>query len=89
MCAVAHWFFDALGGARPHSFLLLVQKKRTKEKDTRRLAPCYRKRFPALLALSGARELAGYARSDMHALLPETAAMLGGVNGTAGAPIRL
>jgi hypothetical protein len=76
---------DALGGAHPHSFLLLVQKKRTKEKDTRRLAPCCRKGFPALLALSGARELAGRARSNMHALLPETTAMLGGVNGMGAA----
>jgi hypothetical protein len=49
---------------RPHSFLLLVQKKRTKEKDTRRLAPCYRKGFPALLALSGARELGAQRRSS-------------------------
>jgi len=63
-------------------YLLLAQKKRTKEKGPRRLAPCCRKGFPALLALSGAHELAGYAHSNMHALHPETAAMLGGVNGS-------
>jgi hypothetical protein len=98
-------FLKALGGARPHSYLLLVQKKRIKEKDTRRLARFYRKGFPALLALSGARELfraipgahpLGAAsgdnwapalffppcgRSDIHALHPEMAAMLGGVTG--------
>ena len=34
-----------------------------------------------LLALSGARELAGYAHSNMHALDPETAAMLGCTKG--------
>ncbi|MCW5585802.1 MAG: hypothetical protein KIS75_06675, partial [Chromatiales bacterium] len=37
--AVARVGFDARGGAHSHSFLLLAQKKRTKEKGTRRLAP--------------------------------------------------
>ncbi len=66
MSAIA---FEALGGARPRFFLLLVQKKETKENDTRRLALCYRKGFPVLLALSGARELAIFDRSNMHALI--------------------
>jgi hypothetical protein len=38
--AIARVIFDVRGGAHPRSFLLLVQKKRTKEKDPRRLAPC-------------------------------------------------
>ena len=37
--------------------------------------------FPALLVISGARELPPFGRSDMHALLPEITAMLGYVNG--------
>ncbi len=61
-------FLIALGAARPRFFLLPVQKKETKEKDTRRLAPRWRKGCPALLGVSGARELPRCARSDMHAL---------------------
>jgi hypothetical protein len=106
MCAAAHSLvLKALGGARPRYSSLLAQRRVTRRKGPRRLAPCCRKGFPALLALPGARKLsraihgprpAGAAsgdnrppgrfiapcgRSDMHALLPETAVMLGGVNG--------
>jgi len=83
-CAAAQIIFDALGGAHPRYSSLLAQRRVTRRNGPRRLAPCCRKRFPALLALSGARELVGFAHSDMHALLPETAAMLGGVNGMGG-----
>jgi len=68
----AHCLLNALGGARPHSFLLLVQKKRIKEKDTRRLAPCCRKGFPALLGQNrrcGTRDLRSLRQSSLLPVL--------------------
>ena len=53
----------------PRYFSLLAQRKVPKRNGTRRLALCCRKGFPALLALSGARELAIVDRSNMHALV--------------------
>jgi len=71
------------------TFLCLPKEKYPKETAPGDSPLVCDERFPALLAISGARELPRFARSDMHALLPEIPAMLGIVNGTKPAPIRL
>ncbi len=68
----AHSHFDALGSARQPFFLLLVQKKEGKEKDPRRLAPCCRKGFPALLGQNrrcGTRDLRSLRQSSLLPVL--------------------
>jgi hypothetical protein len=58
----AGFYFGAVPEPRSGSFLLRGQKKRTKEKATRRLAPsALLMGFPALLARAGARKGAKYA----------------------------
>ena len=68
----AHPGFNALGSARQPFFLLLVQKKEGKEKDPRRLAPCWRKGFPALLGQNrrcGTRDLRSLRQSSLLPVL--------------------
>ncbi|MDJ0740480.1 MAG: hypothetical protein QNJ91_12235, partial [Gammaproteobacteria bacterium] len=60
----------ALGGAHPPFFSLLAQRKEGKRKGTLKAWSPLRSDCPALLAVSGARELAIADRSDMHALFP-------------------
>ena len=56
---------------RPHpaAFIFACPKKRRQKKGPPTTCPLLRKGFPALLAVSGARELPPFGRSDRHALV--------------------
>ena len=86
-CWRAGSFLRTLGGELPRSFLLLAQKKRTKEKCPRRLAPRWRKGCPALLGQNrrcGTHHAAH--GSDSPRFSRFCPVMLGGVNET-GVPV--